>query len=1344
MNLKQKYFFSKYLLLICCLILAVNVGNTQNFERVETIAGLSVLTENNGVAVADYDGDLDLDIFIVAKGKELVGVEKTYSKLFRNNNNGSFTDVTVEAGLINLFTIDEEAVETNAGDGFKMNVSWGDYNNDGFPDIFFTHNSKIQLFKNLGDGTFKEVSEEAGIISENGCINTGATWVDYNNDSFLDIFINVWGYCEGNILYKNNGDGTFQDVSQSTISIDNKRSASFVMLPFDINNDGWIDLYVTNDLSRPNSLFINQKGTGFIEKAVDFGLNSNINDMGVSISDFDNDGDLDFFITGIDENALLENNGSNHFSENSIQYGIEETGWGWGNKFADFDLDGDQDLFIVNGFKLNNGEINVYYKNMFNEGENTFLNQSVQFGFSNITRSIEALDFDYDNDGDLDLFVSNADQSSFFYENKIINANDFTDLNWFKVSLQGTTSNRDAIGTTVSITTIEGTFVKYYTGVGFLSQSLKPVHFGLNKASKIDKLKIVWPSGLIEEYENIDSNVNIKATEGNGFEILSIQPSLKIEGCIDPNSCNYNPLATISDNSCEYLPSKSIIGSSNSGFNKIENYSYPLNENSTATWIVEGGHIIDGQGTSAIQVKWGVNEKGTVKVLEIGAECQSENSNLNVSLSIEEIPDNVSIARIWNEALLEAIRRDYARPTVHARNLFHTSVVLYDSWAIYDLKARPYLMGNSLNNFDSKLNEFIPNEDLEEARKKTISFAAYRLLMHRFKNSPGSETSLARFELIMNQLGYDTSFKSINYDLGSAAALGNYIAETMINYGAVDGSNEANDYKNIFYQPLNSAINLTLRGGETGIENPNRWQPLSFNTFIDQSGNLIPGKTPSFLGPEWGQVFPFAIPKEEKQFFNRDGNSYTVYHNPETPPHLSLNSTNISSDLYKWNFSLVSIWSSHLDPKDGVLWDISPGSMGNIDINSIPKSYSDYSGFYNEFDGGDISKGHELNPSTGSPYEEQLVPRADYTRVLAEFWADGPDSETPPGHWFTILNYVTDNKSFERKFNGEGSILSPLEWDVKSYFILSGAMQDAAVTAWGIKGWQDYIRPISAIRYMCELGQSSISSLENYNKAGIPLVDGFVEIIENGDPLSGRNNENVGKIKLYAWKGHDFINNARTDVAGVGWVLGGNWWPYQRPSFVTPPFAGFVSGHSTFSRAAAEVMTLITGDDFFPGGMGEFLAKKNEFLVFEKGPSVDVKLQWATYRDASDQTSLSRIWGGIHPPVDDLPGRLIGEKIGIDAYNFAIPYFDSNENLIDSNEIIVYPNPTIEGTIYISNTTELDTFNLYDLNGKTLSFIEISFNQNTGVTQLFLPKSLTMGVYILKVTDVSKLIFVNK
>ena len=130
-----------------------------------------------------------------------------------------------------------------------------------------------------------------------------------------------------------------------------------------------------------------------------------------------------------------------------------------------------------------------------------------------------------------------------------------------------------------------------------------------------------------------------------------------------------------------------------------------------------------------------------------------------------------------------------------------------------------------------------------------------------------------------------------------------------------------------------------------------------------------------------------------------------------------------------------------------------------------------------------------------------------------------------------------------------------------------------------------------------------------------------------------------------AWKGPEYITEPALTNAGVGWIRAQEWWPYQRPTFVTPPFAGYVSGHSTFSRAAAEVLCLLTGDEYFPGGMGSFPIAAHEFLVFEDGPSENFELQWATYRDAADQSALSRIWGGIHPPQDDFPGRSIGQVV---------------------------------------------------------------------------------------------------
>ncbi|NRB64054.1 MAG: T9SS type A sorting domain-containing protein [Saprospiraceae bacterium] len=511
-----------------------------------------------------------------------------------------------------------------------------------------------------------------------------------------------------------------------------------------------------------------------------------------------------------------------------------------------------------------------------------------------------------------------------------------------------------------------------------------------------------------------------------------------------------------------------------------------------------------------------------------------------------------------------------------------------------------------------------------------------------------------------------------------------------------------------------------------------------FDFFVDQAGFEIPGGAPEFLSPEWGKVAPFSLSADDLTIYNRNGEDYFVYHDPGAPAYLQQDG-NGSSDDYKWNHSLVSIWSSHLDPTDNVMIDISPASIGNLDIANFPTTLAGLRDFYQLEDGGDPGQGYNLNPYTQQPYSPQIVPRADYARVLAEFWADGPDSETPPGHWFTILNTVNDHPLLEKKFKGQGPVLNDLEWDVKAYFTLGGTMHDAAISAWGIKGWYDYIRPISALRYMADQGQSSDPDLPNYSPAGIPLQDGYIELVSENDSLAGSQGEHIGKIKLYAWRGPDAIDDPTIDVGGVDWILAENWWPYQRPSFVTPPFAGYVSGHSTYSRAAAEVLTLFTGDAYFPGGLGEFIAEKDSFLVFEKGPSTNMVLQWAKYYDASDQCSLSRIWGGIHPPVDDIPGRLIGHEVGRDAFQYAEQFFNqsttpTNDPLSEMN-LKVFPNPAVDmgnqTTIYTNSTIGDNAFwTLTSLQGQELHRGNIA----SGTSNFLLPtQHVPAGFYLLNV-----------
>ncbi len=600
------------------------------------------------------------------------------------------------------------------------------------------------------------------------------------------------------------------------------------------------------------------------------------------------------------------------------------------------------------------------------------------------------------------------------------------------------------------------------------------------------------------------------------------------------------------------------------------------------------------------------------------------------TVALAQQPPVKSIARIWNEQLLWGIRLDSARPTVHARNLFHFSVAMWDVWAAFDVNAKGVITDEQ---FDTP--------DVAGARHQAISYAAHRLLLWRFKKSPNFIQTESSANRLMVELGYDPNIEDGSED--TPAALGIRVANAIIQYGLTDGANESNDYANRYYQPINPSL-APVASGNPKMVDPNRWQPLDIPDFVGQSGERSENYPP-FVGPEWGNVKPFALTQEDGETRNRNGNRYTVYLDPGPPP--LMGDQVDSRELYKTGFEQVIALSSRLDPADGLVIDISPSTRGN---NTL---------------GTNDGTGHHINPVSGQPYPAEWVYAGDYFRVLAEFWADGPHSETPPGHWFVILNYVMDRLSGKKRFAGEGPVMNELEWDLRAYLALGGAMHDAAVAAWSIKGWYDYTRPISAIRYLCDQGQSADPTLPRYDPNGINLQPGLIELITERSAMPGgrhhhlvaKDRKNLGKIAIKSWRGPDHIENPKQDQSGVGWILCSDWWPYQRPNFVTPPFAGYVSGHSTYSRAAAEIITLLTGSNFFPGGYAYFVIPKDDFLVFEKGPSKKFNLQWATYQDAADECSISRIYGGIHPTADDIPGRLIGYKIGHKAFNKALTYF---------------------------------------------------------------------------------------
>ncbi|RED98417.1 FG-GAP-like repeat-containing protein [Marinoscillum furvescens] len=1309
---------------------------SQGFRPIERQAGLDQVKDINGIALADIDGDFDLDLFAVVRQDMEQSAQGMESRLYLNNNDGTFTDITEASGIYSAFDYGE--LPFGQYPGMKGGASWGDFNNDGLPDLLLTSVYHVQLYQNMGNLQFFDITAQSNLPETNNCWNVGATWFDYNNDGFLDLYISKWGGCASNMLYRNNQDGTFTEVTraeglhESQYYPANEQSnfdPSWMSYPLDANEDGLMDLMVANDFGLVNRLYINTGEAGFVDRAAEYQVAGDNDDMGIAYGDPNNDGQFDMYISDIISSAFYLNNGDGTYTDAAEALDIWETGWAWGTEFFDFDHDADEDLFVVNGFV--SAAENYLYENHLDSDTLRFSNATTTWGLEREGNANGLAVFDYDNDGDQDVLISNSDDIMHFYENTLLQDSTPANKGWLQLWLEGSQSNRSAIGTRLELTTDQGVQHRYFTGADFMAQNLKPVHFGLGTATQITQLKITWPLGGVQELSGLEINQSYLLREGAAPELLDVGAS-KVLGCPDPKSCNYDPNATGYNNTCSYLPSHPISGNPQPANLATESYSYPEASLTDYHWTVTGGTIIEGQSTSRIRVKWGLGASGLVQLTAADQNCHSEGSHLAISLHASTSDTSHSIARLWNEVLLEAIRSDYARPTVHARNLFHASVAMYDAWALYHPeKAQPYLLGNVVGNYQSTFPSQRPAAS-EENLRQTMSYAVYRLLKHRFAHSPGRHETYRLMDQLMQNLGYDPNYTATNPDDGPAA-LGNFIAQELIQYGQTDGARESTGYDNAFYEPANAPL-VPHNPGNASMSAPNRWQPLQLRTFIDQAGNPVAGNTPEFLSPEWGTVQGFALADHQAAVHTRNDGEYRVHFDPGAPPLLDTMQETVSSELFQWNFALVALWSSHLDPTDGVLWDISPRSMGNIALEDLPTAFDQYNQFYQYTAGGDVSKGYAKNPHTNLPYEEQLVPRGDYTRVLAEFWADGPDSETPPGHWFTLLNYVSDHPALVKKLQGKGPELGNLEWDVKSYFLLGGAMHDAAITAWSIKGWYDYVRPISAIRYMAARGQSTDPSLPSYDAGGIPLVPGFIELVGTDDPLAGEDRSHVGKIKLKSWKGHSAIKDTRYDQAGVGWILAENWWPYQRPSFVTPPFAGYVSGHSTFSRAAAEMLTLITGDAYFPGGMGEFVARKNEFLVFEEGPSQNVVLQWATYRDASDQCSLSRIWGGIHPPVDDIPGRLIGEKIGVQAFEHGTSYFVPTVlGATSGGQVSLYPNPASSGeTLTLTNCTAaaISDLTLVDMQGKCYRLQQVQ-PTGAGAWSVALPR-LSPGLYLLK------------
>ncbi len=511
---------TRFFCALTCTLLLTTTTQAQWFVKQTERAGLGLSIHSNGVAVADYDKDGDLDLYVVASDRYDSRSERTWNRFYRNQGNGRFQDVTEAAGV--------RGGVTSPGPGSMGNqfgAAWGDYNNDGYPDLFLTNLGPNVLYRNRGDGTFSDVTVAAGVVGRTEDHNSSAMWWDCDRDGDLDLYVSAW--IGDNIMYENNGDGTFADITERTWLGD--EGSTWSSLPLDADNDGDLDLYVINDYGD-NHFYQNLGDGTFREATVEFGLQDNGNGMGVDLADYDNDGFFDIYLTNISAVRtcpLFRNNGDATFTNEAKVVGVHDTGWAWGTEFFDCDHDGDNDLYVVNGWTSERHK-NFFFENLLigdilEDERVLFWDRSEDAGSNDSHEARGLVVFDYDNDGDLDMLSGNWWTSPSLYENRTASGN------WLKLHLEGTTSNRDALGATATAWVGEEAYHRSNDGVDFLGQSLMALHFGLGEASLVDRIDIRWPSGQQESVMQVAVNQEITVREGDGM-ITSVSSAASKSG----------------------------------------------------------------------------------------------------------------------------------------------------------------------------------------------------------------------------------------------------------------------------------------------------------------------------------------------------------------------------------------------------------------------------------------------------------------------------------------------------------------------------------------------------------------------------------------------------------------------------------------------------------------------------------------------------------------------------------------------------------------------------------------------------------------------------------------------
>ncbi len=477
------------MMVMAAILLAGNLALALEFTDISVQAGVADDGLGKGVAFADINNDGLVDIYISNKGGA--------NKLYLNNGNGVYSDVTSQAGA----GIDHP--------GFTMGSVFGDYDNDGCADLYLATGGQYEieanrLFKGNCDGTFVDVTAKAGVGIK--AFTYSASFVDFDNDGKLDIYCANYGVGAKNVLFRNNGDGTFSDVTDRAGVGD--PSWSWMGVWADVNGDNYADLYVVNGrypVGEPNRLYLNNRNGTFTEASKASGVDDPNWGLGAAFADIDNDGDLDLFVSNyVGANKLFLNDGSGKFADVSAQIKTDHEGWGKGPTFGDIDHDGDLDLY--------EGDCKLANQLYLNDGKGSFVNvadSQPQLKCETVRTKGTAF-ADIDNDGDLDLYVVNWGAPNKLYENKQ------NDRNWLKVKLTGTVSNRDAFGAKVKVFAAGQSKLlamrELRSSNGFCAQEPAVLHFGLD-AGKAYDLRVVFPRGIEVKVAGVKAGQTLAVVE---------------------------------------------------------------------------------------------------------------------------------------------------------------------------------------------------------------------------------------------------------------------------------------------------------------------------------------------------------------------------------------------------------------------------------------------------------------------------------------------------------------------------------------------------------------------------------------------------------------------------------------------------------------------------------------------------------------------------------------------------------------------------------------------------------------------------------------------------------------